>query len=242
MKTKMRLITAPLALIFGIGAMPLTSEAQTSSRGRDHDSNKQRCGRVFAINPQNELLRLDAEAQTRGRDDDDDDRERVRIKSRRPITGLTPGDQLVGIDFRPATGQLYGLSTPGGGPGSAQLYIIDTETAVATPVGAPNAVLGGSSFGFDFNPVPDRIRVVSNAGENLRLNPNDGHDCGYWTRISHTRLGDPNAGRPPSVVGVAYTNPDIRPANEHRALRHRLRARYRSHPWRRRRPSHPGPP
>ncbi len=179
MKTKMRLITAPLALIFGIGAMPLTSEAQTSSRGRDHDSNKQRCGRVFAINAQNELLRLDAEAQTRGRDDDDDDQERVKIKSRRPITGLTPGDQLVGIDFRPATGQLYGLSTPGGGPGSAQLYIIATETAVATQVGAPNAVLGGTSFGFDFNPVPDRIRVVSNAGENLRLNPNDGNDCGY---------------------------------------------------------------
>jgi hypothetical protein len=207
MKTKMRLITAPLALIFGIGAMPLTSEAQTSSRGRDHDSNKQRCGRVFTINAQNELLRLDAEAQTRGRDDDDDDQERVRIKSRLPITGLTPGDQLVGIDFRPATGQLYGLSTPGGGPGSAQLYIIDTERAVATPVGGPNAVLGGTSFGFDFNPVPDRIRVVSNAGQNLRLNPNDGAIAGMDTDLAYA-AGDPNAGRLPSVVGVAYTNPD----------------------------------
>ena len=65
MRTKMRLIVAPVALIFGIGAMVLTSEAQTSSRARDRDNDKRRCGRVFAINPQNELLRLDAEAQTR---------------------------------------------------------------------------------------------------------------------------------------------------------------------------------
>ncbi len=213
MKTKMTLITAPLALIFGIGAMVLTSEAQTSSRARDRDNDKRRCGRLFAINPQNELLRLDAEAQTWGRDDDDD-RERVRIRSRRPITGLTPGEILVGIDFRPFNGQLYGLGTPGGGPDAAQLYIINTETAVATKVGNPTAVLGGSSFGFDFNPVPDRIRVVSNAGQNLRLNPNDGTIAGMGgmedTVLAYA-AGDPNAGRLPSVVGVAYTNPDNDP-------------------------------
>ena len=88
MRTKMRLIVAPVALIFGIGAMVLTTEAQTSSRARDGDNDKRRCGRVFAINPKNELLRLDAKAQTRGRGDDDDDHERVRIKSRLPIYGL----------------------------------------------------------------------------------------------------------------------------------------------------------
>ena len=217
MKTKMRLMTAPLALIFGIGAMVLSSEAQTSSRARDDDSDKHRCGRVFAINPQNELLRLDAKAQTlcetgdqrRGKDDDDDDHERVRIKSRLPITGLALGDRLVGIDFRPATGQLYGLGTLGGGPGSAQLYIIDTETAKATPVGVRNAMLMlmGTSFGFDFNPVPDRIRVVSNVGKNLRLNPDNGAIAGMDTDLVYP-VGDPNAGRTPSVVGVAYTNPD----------------------------------
>lgn len=207
MRTKMRLIVAPVALIFGIQAMVLTSEAQTSSRARDRDSDKRRCGRVFAINPKNELLRLDAKAQTRGRGDDDDDHERVRIKSRLPIYGLTLGEILVGIDFRPATGQLYGLGTPGGGPGSAQLYIIDTETAIATRVGGPNAVLGGTSFGFDFNPVPDRIRVVSNAGENLRLNPDNGAIAGMDVNLAYA-LGDPNVNGLPSVVGVAYTNPD----------------------------------
>ena len=215
MKTKMRLITAPLAVAFGIGAMPLTSEAQTSSRARDNDSDKRRCGRVFAINPKNQLLRLDVEAQTRGRGDDDDDHKRVRIKSRLEIKGLTLGfgEILVGIDFRPATGQLYGLGllpTPGSAAGSAQLYIIDTERAVATPVGAPNAVLVGTSFGFDFNPVPDRIRVVSNLGQNLRLNPDNGAIAGTDTDLAYA-AGDPNAGLMPSVVGVAYTNPDRDP-------------------------------
>ena len=126
MRTKMRLIVAPVALIFGIGAMVLTSEAQTSSRARDRDNDKRRCGRVFAINPKNELLRLDAKAQTRGKGDDDDDHERVRIKSRLPIYGLTLGDRLVGIDFRPATGQLYGLGTVGGGPGLAGVTRLET--------------------------------------------------------------------------------------------------------------------
>ena len=78
-------------------------------------------------------------------------------------------------------------------------------------VGAPNAVLGGTSFGFDFNPVPDRIRVVSNLGQNLRLNPNDGTSAGMDTDLAYA-AGDPNAGRmPSSVVGAAYANPDRDP-------------------------------
>jgi hypothetical protein len=35
-------------------------------------------------------------------------------------------------------------------------------------------VLAGTSFGFDFNPTVDRIRLVSDSGQNLRLNPNSG--------------------------------------------------------------------
>lgn len=31
--------------------------------------------------------------------------------------------------------------------------------------------LDGTDFGFDFNPVVDRIRIVSNTGQNLRINP-----------------------------------------------------------------------
>src|SRR5262249_25335120 len=41
------------------------------------------------------------------------------------ITGLVAGDNIVGMDFRPATEQLYGFSQTG------RLYIIDTTTGSA---------------------------------------------------------------------------------------------------------------
>lgn len=44
-----------------------------------------------------------------------------------PITGLIGGDVIVGIDFRPATGQLYGLGSVGG-----RLYTITPTTGAAT--------------------------------------------------------------------------------------------------------------
>src|SRR4051812_33031925 len=50
-----------------------------------------------------------------------------------PVTGLQPGETLQGIDFRPATGQLYGL-----GSGS-RLYVIDINTGAATQVGSSGA-------------------------------------------------------------------------------------------------------
>jgi Domain of unknown function (DUF4394) len=86
------------------------------------------------------------------------------------ITGLATGENVMGIDFRPATGQLLALGS------NSRLYILNTASGAATVIGtAPfSTVLNGTSFGFDFNPTVDRIRVVSNAGQNLRLNPNDG--------------------------------------------------------------------
>src|SRR6185503_6882974 len=84
-----------------------------------------------------------------------------------PVTGLISGDNVVGIDFRPATGQIYALGVNGT---TAHLYFIDIATTVATQIGTTNFTLPESGaavgpetdFGFDFNPVVDRIRVVAN--------------------------------------------------------------------------------
>ena len=109
-----------------------------------------------------------------------------------PVTGLTAGESLLGIDIRPATGTLYGLGS------SNQLYTISTTTGAATAVGAAGQfTLSGSAFGFDFNPTVDRIRVVSDADQNLRLNPATG---GLAAVDGTLNPGDPN------VVGAAYTN------------------------------------
>lgn len=85
------------------------------------------------------------------------------------ITGLQAGESLRGIDFRPNNGQLFGLGS------TNRLYSIDLSSGAATQVGQPFGVqLNGTSFGVDFNPSVDRIRVVSDAGQNLRLNPDTG--------------------------------------------------------------------
>jgi hypothetical protein len=108
-----------------------------------------------------------------------------------PITGLQTGETLLGIDQRPATGQLYGLGS------TSRLYVIDTATGVATAVGStPFPALDGTAFGFDFNPTVDAIRVVSNNEQNFRLSPNTGALVGSDTALSP-------AG---SVVASAYVN------------------------------------
>lgn len=110
------------------------------------------------------------------------------------VTGLGSGESLVGIDFRPATGQLYGLSSGG------KLYTIDTGTGAATAIGGNGATLSGSSFGMDFNPTVDRIRVTSNANQNIRMNPTTGNVAATDTNLAYAN------GDSPFVVASAYTN------------------------------------
>ena len=117
-----------------------------------------------------------------------------------PITGLVGGEIILGIDFRPATGELYALSS------DSRIYTIDPATAIATQVGSDGAfTLGGFEFGFDFNPVPDRLRVVSDVDENLRLNPIDGTLAATDGTLAYA-AGDVNDGADPNVVASAYTN------------------------------------
>jgi Domain of unknown function (DUF4394) len=117
------------------------------------------------------------------------------------ITGLQVGETVLGIDRRPANELLYGLGS------TSHIYTINTTTGVATAVSAtPFApALTGTAFGFDFNPVPDRIRVVSTDTTNFRLNPNDGTLAGTDTPLAYA-AGDSGAGLTPRVVGSAYTN------------------------------------
>jgi hypothetical protein len=149
------------------------------------------------------------------------------------ITGITAGQRLVGIDYRPSNRLLYGLGYDTS-TGATQLYTIvpgaSGVASVATPVNATpltlplgNAGAGNSSIriGFDFNPVADAIRVVSTNGSNYRLNPNTGGLAGTDTNLNYANaVGTPVAtpvaivtGSPtptipatPRVGAVAYTN------------------------------------
>jgi hypothetical protein len=134
---------------------------------------------LFGVNTSNQLVRFDS--ATPG-----------TISAPLTITGLQTGENILGIDFRPVNGQLYGLGS------TSRLYTINITTGAATAIGAAGAfTLSGTDFGFDFNPTVDRIRVVSNTGQNLRLNPNDGTLAATDTPLN------PGA---PSVTAAAYTN------------------------------------
>jgi hypothetical protein len=116
------------------------------------------------------------------------------------VSGLAGGQVFRGIDFRPADGGLYGVSSDN------RLYRINTATGAASAIGASGQfALTGSAFGFDFNPTVDRIRVTSNADQNLRLNPSDGTLSATDGALAYA-ASDVNAGANPNIVGSAYTN------------------------------------
>lgn len=117
------------------------------------------------------------------------------------VTGLPMGEQLVGIDRRPANGTIVLLGQ------SSRLYTLNLGTGVATAIGGGpfTPALNGTNFGFDFNPMVDRIRVVSNFSQNLRLQPDTGAVAGNDAALNFV-AGDSNAGKVPALSGSAYTN------------------------------------
>jgi Domain of unknown function (DUF4394)/Bacterial pre-peptidase C-terminal domain len=167
--------------------------------------------KLFGLTEQNNLIAFNA-----------DNLNAVNVGS---VTGLAAGETLVGIDFRATTataangqslnGGLYGLGS------TNRLYSINTATGQATPVSTASFSPGidGAAFGLDFNPAPDRLRLVSNNDQNLRLVPDgtpapagtvaDGNAGVAGTQTDTTLsyiTGDVNAGRDPNIVATAYAN------------------------------------
>ena len=140
-----------------------------------------------------------------------DDGRLVQFKANSPrrtrtigyVQGLMGSDTaLVGIDFRVQDGKLYGVANGGG------VYTIDLKTASATVVNTLTMPLMGTSFGVDFNPAADRLRIISDTGQNLAHNVN----AGGVTVANGTLTYTPPPGTPvpaAGVVGAAYTNNDL---------------------------------
>ncbi len=124
------------------------------------------------------------------------------IRSNVLVTGLQSGENLVGIDVRPADGMLYGVGSTG------RLYTLDAATGAATnksrlaadaaDTTEPFTSLAGASFGVDFNPMADRLRIVSNTGQSLRINV----DTGATTTDGSINGGAANT----AISASAYTN------------------------------------
>jgi|TARA_R110001599_G_scaffold344398_1_gene567886 hypothetical protein len=136
------------------------------------------------------------------------------------ITGVTMGESLVGIDFRPATGQLFALGVnPTADNGT--VYLIDPQNGAASAIGTQGSIafvdaMGApvdlpdptiETYGFDFNPSVDRIRITTSTGLNLRLNqvtgtPVDGDPVAAGANPDGGIKGSNVTG----ASGAAYTN------------------------------------
>jgi hypothetical protein len=164
----------------------------------------------------------------------DDDNNIVQVLSNAPlagvpvpVTGLVAGDNLVGIDFRSGTGEIYAI-------GSANnVYTLSQTTFAAQLVGNfadgvnddPNGpgALSGNQFAFDFNPAftPDAsanprgsfARIISDTGTNRVINGNTGEYLGGAKVDVFFGAGDSNENATPNIQGIAYTNSDFAPTS-----------------------------
>ncbi|MGK5004061.1 DUF4394 domain-containing protein [Janthinobacterium sp. LB2P70] len=185
--------TLPYAKLLLVSAVVMTLSA---CGGSDHDDVVVTppppvvvAGDVFVLTASNKLLSFDRATP-------------ATIRTTAIVTGLQAGENLLGIDFRPADGQLYGVGSTG------RIYTLNGVTGAATvkatlaadaaDATAPYMALAGTEFGVDFNPVADRLRIVSNTGQSLRINV----DTGATTTDGNINGGAANT----TITAVAYTN------------------------------------
>ena len=171
---------APWAVLSAAGLTACATTGEPEAQARPET--------VYAVTDAAELIRFNA-----GRPQ--------QIEQRLPLQGLEPGDRLVGMDYRVARGVLYALSASG------RLYTLDTTTARLSRVGSGAPVaLQGQHFGVDFNPVADRVRVVSDSGQNLRLHPDTGAVAATDPVLQlPAPAGMYTSAAPLRVAGAAYT-------------------------------------
>jgi Ca2+-binding RTX toxin-like protein len=149
--------------------------------------------RLFGVTDQNTLVSFDPN--------------RLDVVRSQTVTGID--GNLLGIDVRPADGQLYGITD------TNKIYQINDRTGAATFVSTLNVPFtGGKLSGVDFNPVPDRFRVVGANDQNFRINVDTGAVADFDANTPGVQpdrplayaQGDVNFGKNPNIVANAYTN------------------------------------
>lgn len=118
------------------------------------------------------------------------------------VTGSVPldgGANLVGFDVRPADSKLYGV-TPDG-----VIVVVDAKTGKWEQKSQLSEKLpAGAMVSIDFNPVADRMRILTSTGMSLRVNVDDGKA----TVDGSLKYAETDAmkGKAPMVTAAAYSN------------------------------------
>lgn len=119
------------------------------------------------------------------------------------ISGLAGGETILGIDFRPADGLLYALTS------SSRVLIVDPATAIATPiqpVTGDGTALTALRYGLDFNPAANALRIIGDDGLNLRV-PSAAL-VSPAPAVPVNAIVDGRMGYLRGVTAAAYTNPE----------------------------------
>lgn len=148
---------------------------------------------VYAVTGNNNLISFDSDLPS-------------VIRTISPTSSVFAAQPLVGLDFRPATGELFGLGY-NNNTGMARLYTINLMNGISTAIGTDSVMLvaGMGSVIFDFNPTVDRIRVMGSNGLNFRLHPMTGAIAATDGTLNYA-AGDANMGATPAIGAGAYTN------------------------------------
>ncbi len=130
------------------------------------------------------------------------------IRSVATVDGLASGERLVGLSFRPETGQLFSMVLSSS---SARLVTVDPFNGDIRQVDTTSfAYVFGDNI--SYNPVNDRIRFFSwaNDGTFITGNKNLSISFGGGTPVTHTDLkyvpGDPAFGAIPLIDGALAHN------------------------------------
>ena len=118
------------------------------------------------------------------------------------VTGSVPldgGASLIGMDVRPSDGKLYGVTAAGA------IVTVDPMTGKWEKKSDISEKLpAGAMFSVDFNPVADRMRLMSSTGMSLRINVDDGKAT---VDGAHKYAeADKSKGATSKVTAGAYTN------------------------------------
>jgi hypothetical protein len=122
------------------------------------------------------------------------------LTSSHPVTGVTFGELIVGADVRPTDGMLYAVGS------TSRLYRIDPATGFASVIGTTtfSPLLEGTDFGVSFDITGATLRVTSDGGQNLVIDPGTGTVSGVDSPLKYAP-GEPDAGEIAGVVACTWT-------------------------------------
>lgn len=124
------------------------------------------------------------------------DPDSLKVTAKVDVSGA---ENLVGIDVRPMDGMLYGVTAAG------DIVTIDPASGKATKKSTlSEKIASGAKVTVDFNPMADRLRILTDGGVSLRVNVDDGKATVDGSlKYAET---DMHKGEKPNIVAGAYTN------------------------------------